>query len=191
MLKDRRPDEIYAAFIGIVLYNPCHLHIRQDSLHFFEDPALAIPLGWLNADERIIVTDMVINRRLLFRHVNEGIGHTYSCKGFRMDSFLGKAICRRFIVHQFVSDCVERATVKGRERPELLLTMIEVIGRCYVNDKRSDFLYYLKRSLEQCTVVQDVMHLPMYVSIGDAVPAYAYTPPDRSRPHRQPCWTPK
>jgi len=191
MFRNKLAHETYATFIETVLHSPAALCIKRSALHLFRDPALAIPLGWLTADERIIVTDLVVQRRTLFRHVSETPGQQYSCKEFRLDRLLATVLCRRFIVHQFVLDCIERATSPGRERPELLLTIIEAVGICYVHNKRDTFLMYLKRALEQGSVLRDVAELSLYVTIGDAVPAYAYKAPDRSQPHRKPCWTPK
>ena len=53
-------------------------------------------------------------------------------------------MCRRFVVHQFVLDCVERALLKGHERPTLLFVTIEAVGLCYVRHKNDPFLQYMK-----------------------------------------------
>ncbi len=57
--------------------------------------------------------------------------------------------------------------------------------------KDSLFLFHLKKALERRTVVDDVAHMGLYITIGDCVPAYTYQPPDRSKALRLPCWTPK
>ena len=175
-----------------VLYSPLRLQITQTSLFLFQDPALAIPLAWLNEDERIIASAMVVSRKELFRSVTESrTTAQYTCKDFRLDGLLEKLVCRNFVVHLFVSDCVAQAVCKGAERPTLLLVTIEAAGRCWVRHKDNAFLYYLKRALEKRTVVQDVAHMGMYVKIGDCIPSYTYQAPDRSKPIRLPCWTPK
>jgi len=192
MFQNRKPHEIWSLFMEAVLYSPLKLHITQTSLFLFQETALAIPLTWLNADERIIVTDMVVARKELFRSVSESrVTAQYSCKDFRLDGLLDKLVCRYLIVHLFVSDCVHRATLKDRERPTLLLVTIEAAGICYVKHKDSRFLFYLKRALEKRTVVQDLAQMGMYIKIGDCVPTYTYEAPDRTKPRRVPCWTPK
>jgi hypothetical protein len=193
MFANKKPCETYALFIETLLASPCQLRITQSALHLFRDPVLAIPLSWLTTEERIILTDMVVSRKDLFRHVSQSTQNRaqYVCSGFRLDPMLARLVCPRFVVHQFVMDCVERATLVGRERPTLLLTMVEAAGLCHVHNKRDPFLFFLKLALERRSVVRDVAQLPLYVRIGDAVPAYAYQAPDRSRPQRRPCWTPK
>jgi len=175
-----------------VLYSPLRLQVTQTALFLFQESALAIPLAWLNEDERIIVTDMVVARKDLFRSVTESrVTARYTCKEFRLDTLIDKLVCRKFIVHLFVSDCVERATLKDKERPTLLLVVIEAVGQCWVRHKDNPFLYYLKRALERRSVVDDVAHMGMYIEIGDCVPSYTYQTPDRSKAARLPCWTPK
>ena len=192
MFQNRRPHEIWSLFMEAVLYSPLRLQITQTALLLFQETALAIPLAWLNEDERIIATAMVVARKDLFRSVSESrVTAQYTCKNFRLDRLLDKLVCRNFIVHLFVSDCVERATLKGKERPTLLLVTIEAAGSCYVKHKDSLFLYHLKRALEKRTVVEDVAHMGMYIKIGDCVPVYTYQAPDRTKPTRLPCWTPK
>ena len=192
MFQNRQPHDIWTLFMEAVLYSPFKVQLTQDALHFFQEPALAIPLSWLNADELIIVTAMVAARKQLFLSISESrVTARYTCKDFRLDHLLDKAVCRNFIIHLFVSDCVQRATLLGRERPTLLLVTIEAAGRCLMKHKDNRFLELLKRALETRNVVQDIAHLPMFVQIGDSVPAYKYTPPDRSKPDRLPCWTPK
>ena len=191
MFRNKLPHETYATFMETVLRSPVALCLKRNALHFFQDPALAIPVSWLTLDERIIVHDLVVHRKELFRHVSETPGQQYVCNEFRLDKLLSTVICRRFIVHQFVLDCVQRAACAGRERPELLLTIIEATGLCLVQNRRDEFLLHLKQAVECCNVLHDVAAMPLYIAIGDAVPAYAYKPPDRSQPQRQPCWTPK
>jgi hypothetical protein len=192
MFQNRQPHEIWALFMEAVLYSPFKVQLTQDALHFFQETALAIPLSWLNADELIIVTAMVAARKQLFHSISESrVTARYTCKDFRLDHLLDKAVCRNFIVHVFVSDCVQRATLQGMERPTLLLVTIEATGRCLMKHKDSRFLELLKRALETRNVVQDIAHLPMFVQIGDCAPAFTYTPPDRSKPDRLPRWTPK
>ena len=192
MFQNRKCNEIWSLFMEAVLYSPLRIQITQTALFLFQETALAIPLTWLNADEQIIITDMVMARKQLFRNVSESrVTAQYTCKDFRLDGLLEKLVCRNFIVHLFVSDCVEQATRKGRERPTLLLITIEAAGQCYVKHKDNRVLYLLKRALEKRTVVQDVAQMGMFVQIGDCVPAYTYQPPDRSKPTRLPTWTPK
>jgi len=192
MFQNRKPHEIWSLFMEAVLYSPLRLHITQTALFLFQETALAIPLTWLNEDERIIASAMVVARKELFRSVTESrTTAQYTCKEFRLNSLLDKFVCRNFVVHLFVSDCVAQAVRKGSERPTLLLVTIEAAGRCWVKHKDNSFLYYLKRALEKRTVVQDVAHMGMYVTIGDCVPSYTYQAPDRTKPVRLPCWTPK
>ena len=191
MFANKRPCETYALFMETVLTSPRQMRVTQSALHLFRDPALAIPLSWLSTEERIIFTDIVMHRQELFRHVSQTPGQNYNCTGFRLDSLLSKLVCPRFVVHQFAMDCVERATLLGRERPTLLLTLNEAAGACHVRNKRDPFLLFLKLALERRSVIDNVAQMPMYVTIGDAVPVYAYRPPDRSHPQRVPCWTPK
>jgi hypothetical protein len=191
MFKDKNPCQTWALFIETLLNSPCQMRITQNALHLFKDPALAIPLTWLSTEERMVFTDIVIDRAALFRHVSRTPDQHYACSGFRLDGLLSKVICPRYVVHQFVLDCVTRALLPGRERPTLLLTTVEAVGICHVHNRRDPFLYFLKRALEHRTVLNDVAQLPLYIRIGDAVPLYAYQPPDRSKPQRQPCWTPK
>jgi hypothetical protein len=192
MFQNRKCHEIWSLFMEAVLYSPLRVQITQQALFLFQETGLAIPLTWLNADERIIVTDLVVARKELFRSVSESrVTAQYTCKDFRLDGVLEKLVCRNFIVHLFVSDCVEQATRKGRERPTLLLITIEAAGQCYVKHKDNRFLSLLKRALERRTVIQDVAQMGMFIQIGDGVPAYTYQPPDRSKPTRLPTWTPK
>jgi hypothetical protein len=192
MFQNRKSHEIWSLFMEAVLYSPLRLQITQHSLFLFQEPALAIPLTWLNADERIIATEMVKARTELFRSVSESrVTAQYTCKDCRLDGMLDKLLCRNLIVHVFVIDCVARATLVGRERPTLLLVTISAAGHCYVKHKHNRFLYHLKRALERRTLIQDVAQMGQFVQIGDCIPAYTYQAPDRTQAARKPRWTPK
>jgi hypothetical protein len=180
--------ELLAAFMNAVLTSPVQLKITDTHLHVFLEPALGIPVTWLTTDERISLHKLVVNRTTLFRRATTGIGSQYMLSDFRLDAVLIEAICPRFIVHQFVVDCVECALVTGRERPTLLLTVISAVGLCWRNNKRDPFLCRLLSAVQKRTVLHDVRQVGLFVKIGDEMPEYMY---DKSSVKtRRPVWAP-
>lgn len=98
---------------------------------------------------------------------------SYQLRRFVLDDAVVKnAICGRYIVQQFVLDCIEYGMSSPR-RVHIFLSVLSAVGRLYVGSKMKDvFLLNLKIALEQVSVWDAVNELGLLVNIAGSTPAY-------------------
>lgn len=104
---------------------------------------------------------------------------SYQLRRFVLDDAVVKnAICGRYIVQQFVLDCIEYGMSSPR-RVHIFLSVLSAVGRLYVGSKMKDiFLLNLKIALEQVSVWDAVNELGLLVNIGGSTPVYCVSRED-------------
>lgn len=161
-----------AKFITVVLYGKMSLRITESHIYLFDDePSLGIPRQLLTTDELMFVQDMFVERNQLFSVIKYGHQKQYHMSSFRLNTLLERAICRRYIIHQYALDMTEYAL--KAQRPCHILTLNAAVGQCYIENKKDLFLIKLKAAMAyKRNIVDNIYCMSMFVQIAGSNPEY-------------------
>ena len=169
------PDSstLYANFMRNLLTCRLELVISDSYVSVFNHQMFIIPLGSLKKDEQVFFESLVVNRKELFKQIDQGIdGRSFRLDKFRLNDVVATVVCPRFFVQQLVIDCIQIGIRSGVA--ELFITVCSAVAKCWAKNKRDVFLSHLMGAIESSRDydLEDIQVLGMFVPIAGSRPVY-------------------